>query len=398
MWTTVSEVTNYGDCSNTSVDEIEDNDWILELEDIEKDSGRILFHRTKSERDIKGVRHPFCKGNILYSKLRTYLNKVLVAETNGFCTTEIIPFSVYGGICPNYICHVLRSEYFLEYTKMCGYGVKMPRLSTTDAQKGLIPLPPINEQIRIIENINKWFESIDALENDRNSLEEVIIKAKSKILDLAIHGKLVPQDSTDEPAIELLGRINPKFTPCDNGQYGQIPKTWLSVPLEALFDVNPKSKLEDKMEVGFVPMELVADGYSGTHSFESRKWAEVKKGYCHFANGDIGVAKISPCFENLKSTLFDNLPNGHGAGTTELVIMRNKGIHPKFYLYLFKSNWYIAQGTKYFKGVVGQQRVNREIFTTLHVPLPPLAEQHRIVARIEELFATLDKIQNSLEA
>jgi type I restriction enzyme S subunit len=140
-------------------------------------------------------------------------------------------------------------------------------------------------------------------------------------------------------------------------------------------------------------MACVNDGFSGNHQFEERIWKEVKKGYCHFQNGDIGIAKISPCFENLKSTIFQNLPNNYGAGTTELVILRPLNIHAKFYLYLFKSQWYISEGTKYFKGVVGQQRVHKGIFTDLQIPLPPLVEQYRIVAEIEKWFALIDQIE-----
>ena len=142
-------------------------------------------------------------------------------------------------------------------------------------------------------------------------------------------------------------------------------------------------------------MACVYDGFSGNHQFEKRIWKEVKKGYCHFQNGDIGIAKISPCFENLKSTIFQDLPNNYGAGTTELVILRPISIHAKFYLYLFKSQWYICEGTKYFKGVVGQQRVHKGIFTDLQIPLPPLAEQYRIVAEIEKWFALIDQIEQS---
>ena len=107
----------------------------------------------------------------------------------------------------------------------------------------------------------------------------------------------------------------------------------------------------------------------------------------------IGIAKISPCFENLKSTIFQGLPNNCGAGTTELVILRPINIYAKFYLYLFKSQWYIDEGTKYFKGVVGQQRVHKGIFTDLHIPLPPLVEQQRIVTEIEKWFALIDQIE-----
>ena len=107
----------------------------------------------------------------------------------------------------------------------------------------------------------------------------------------------------------------------------------------------------------------------------------------------IGIAKISPCFENLKSTIFQGLPNNCGAGTTELVILRPINIYAKFYLYLFKSQWYIDEGTKYFKGVVGQQRVHKGIFTDLHIPLPPLVEQQRIVTEIEKWFALIDQVE-----
>ena len=161
-----------------------------------------------------------------------------------------------------------------------------------------------------------------------------------------------------------------------------------------LFLLNPKNEVNDETEVGFVPMACVEDGFSGNHSFETRKWEDVKKGYCHFQNGDIGVAKISPCFENLKSCILHSLPNGVGTGTTELVILRSLGVYVPFYMYLFKSSWYISQGTKYFKGVVGQQRVNKVIFTDLKVPLPSVAEQERIVAEIKRWFTFIDIIEH----
>ena len=238
-------------------------------------------------------------------------------------------------------------------------------------------------------------------------------KLRQKILDLAIRGKLVPQDPNDEPASVLLERIKAEKerlikegkikrskktaktsdTPHYENVPFEVPKCWESVPVSELFCLNPKSEITDDTNVGFIPMACVDDGFSGNHQFEDRIWKEVKKGYCHFRNGDIGIAKISPCFENLKSTIFQNLPNNYGAGTTELVILRPLNIHAKFYLYLFKSQWYISEGTKYFKGVVGQQRVHKGIFTDLQVPLPPLAEQYRIVAEIERWFALIDEIE-----
>jgi type I restriction enzyme, S subunit len=236
---------------------------------------------------------------------------------------------------------------------------------------------------------------------------------RQKILDLAIHGKLVPQDPNDEPASVLLERIRdekerlikegkikrPKKikTTSDKPHYENepfnIPKSWIMAQMSDLFLLNPKSEINDNTEIGFIPMACVDDGFSGKHSFEIRNWGDVKKGYCHFQDEDIGVAKISPCFENLKSCILQSLPNGVGTGTTELVILRSLGVYAPFYLYLFKSSWYISQGTKYFKGVVGQQRVNKAIFTELEVPLPSVAEQERIVAEIKRWFGLIDLIE-----
>jgi len=238
-------------------------------------------------------------------------------------------------------------------------------------------------------------------------------KLRQKILDLAIHGKLVPQDPNDEPASVLLERIKAEkerlikegkikgskksAKASDTPHYEQVklevPNSWYMVSVSDLFLLNPKSELDDNMKVGFIPMALVEDGFSGNHFYEERTWKDVKRGYCHFQNGDIGIAKISPCFENRKSTIFKNLPNTYGAGTTELVILRPIKVYTKFYLYLFKSDWYVKEGTKYFKGVVGQQRVHKEIFTDLHIPLPPFAEQQRIVEEIEYWFALIDQIE-----
>ena len=243
-------------------------------------------------------------------------------------------------------------------------------------------------------------------------------KLRQKILDLAIHGKLVPQDPNDEPASVLLERIRAEkerlisegkikrsrksAKTTDTHHYEQdvlfeVPAGWKLIALEEIFILNPKNEVDDETLAGFIPMALVDDGFCGSHSFEQELWKNIKKGFSHFQNGDIGIAKISPCFENMKSVIFNNLPNGLGAGTTELTILRGILIDVKFYLYLFKTSWYINQGTKYFKGVVGQQRVNKAIFTTLEVPLPPLAEQRRIVAEIERWFTLVDTIERGKE-
>ena len=248
-------------------------------------------------------------------------------------------------------------------------------------------------------------------------------KLRQKILDLAIRGKLVPQDPNDEPASVLLERIrvekerlikegkikrskkSASDTPhYENRQVGEanevpfeIPEIWEWCNVSDIFELNPKNDVPDDTQSGFIPMACVDDGFGYAHSFETRPWGEIRKGYSHFQNGDIGIAKISPCFENRKSTIFYDLPNGIGAGTTELTVLRGHCVNIEFYLYLFQSEWYIFKGTKEFKGVVGQQRVNKEIFTTLIIPLPPIEEQNRIVTEIKKWFSLIDTLETTKE-
>ena len=142
----------------------------------------------------------------------------------------------------------------------------------------------------------------------------------------------------------------------------EMPEGWVCCHVSNIFELNPKNDIPDDTQSGFIPMACVDNGFGYSHTFETRVWKEIRKGYSHFQNGDIGIAKISPCFENRKSTIFYDLPNGIGAGTTELTVLRGHCVNTEFYLYLFQSEWYIFEGTKEFKGVVGQQRVNKEIF------------------------------------
>ena len=259
-----------------------------------------------------------------------------------------------------------------------------------------LPLPPISEQHRIVYEIERWFSLIDQIEQGKADLQSIIKQAKSKILDLAIHGKLVPQNPNDEPAIELLKRINPDFTPCDNGHYENLPGSWCLTDIKSIFTINPKNKVADDVIAGFVPMTNIADGYSNEFRFEPRLWGHIKKGFTHFAEGDIVVAKISPCLENRKSAIVTSLPNGIGAGTTELFVLRSQCVLPEYGLYFFKSDSFINHCAGSFNGVVGQQRVSKSIIESIKFPLPPLSEQKRIVDAVHTAFTKLDTIMESL--
>ena len=264
-------------------------------------------------------------------------------------------------------------------------------------EKMFLPLPPLNEQDKIIDEVDNYFEFINMLESGEDNLIKLITNTKNKILDLAIHGKLVPQDPNDEPASELLKRINPKAViTCDNPQYGKLPKEWILTKVKDVFSINPKNKAETTQAAGFIPMTNICEGFKNQYSYETKEWGKIESGFTHFADGDIAVAKISPCLENRKSMVLGNLPNGIGAGTTELHVFRPLCVDALYGLYFFKSDCFIKNCVGTFNGVVGQQRVGKSIVKEIHFPLPPLTEQHRIVTKIEELFAQLDKIEASL--
>ena len=271
-----------------------------------------------------------------------------------------------------------------------------PGLSVATINEVMVPVPPLKEQQRISQKLNDWFCLIDQIEQGKEDLQTTIKQTKSRILDLAIHGKLVPQDPNDEPAIELLKRINPDFTPCDNGHYTQLPDGWCYSTIKEVFMINPKNKVDDNVEAGFVPMANITDGYNNTFKYEARRWDKIKTGFTHFADGDIAVAKISPCLENRKSVVLKGLPNGIGVGTTELHVFRSQFMDAQYGLYFFKSDYFISQCVGSFNGVVGQQRVSKNIIENIIIAIPPINEQKRIVYTVCKIFAQLDTIMESL--
>lgn len=159
----LGELCDYGNCTNIDTADIADSAWILDLEDIEKDSGVVLQKVRQGERNAGSTKHRFHKGQVLYSKLRPYLNKVVLADEDGYCTSEILPLEFERNILPQYARYFLMSPAFLRYANKCSYGVKMPRLGTTDGKKAIISVPPVKEQKRIIMAIELAFAQLASI-------------------------------------------------------------------------------------------------------------------------------------------------------------------------------------------------------------------------------------------
>ena len=395
MWTTLGEISNYGINTSVKVEEIDDNNWVLELEDIEKDSAKLIQKLSKKEREIKGTRHKFYKGNVLYSKLRTYLNKVLIASEAGYCTTEIMPFDTYGILSNEYICYVLRSSYFLDYTLQCGYGVKMPRLSTTDACDGAIPLPPLHEQYRIVKEIKRWFALISMIKKEKDNLRETIKQAKSKVLDLAIHGKLVPQNPNDEPAVELLKRINPKAEIIsDNGHYQKLPVGWTICRLKDISKIvtgSTPSKSNKGYYGGIFPFFKPADLDAGRHVYKATEYLseDGKKVSRVVPMGATAICCIGT-IGKVGYLMYE------GATNQQInCAIPSKVVDSVFLFYLCASPLF-SDKLNSESSAVTISIVNKSKIEAIFVPLPPLAEQKRIVSKIEEIFAQLETIETAL--
>ena len=295
----------------------------------------------------------------------------------------------------------------------------------------LIPIPPYKEQIRIVNKLNQLAPAFSSYSKISNSIKklnnEFPEKLKKSILQDAVQGKLVPQDPADEPASVLLERIRAEKEQLikagkikrdkhesvifrrDNSYYEissknevciddqipfDVPESWEWTRTGSLFQVNPRNRLPDDLDVGFMPMPLLSDGFGNHHDFQIRKWKEIKIGFTHFADGDIVIAKITPCFQNRKSAVISGLPNGFGAGTTELHVLRDhtKKLFMPYCLLIYKTHAFIEKGIKNFSGTAGQQRIGKELISDYLIPIPPLEEQKRIVSAVESIFKKLDDL------
>ena len=177
-----------------------------------------------------------------------------------------------------------------------------------------------------------------------------------------------------------------------------IPENWCWVKLGNLYEINPKITADDTILASFVPMERIGAGMTGRFTFEIQPWGKARKNHTQFADGDVAFAKISPCFENQKSMMVQGLMNGIGGGTTELIILRQAQMNQKYTFLLVSTEDFISRGKATYSGTVGQQRISMDFVKAYPVPVPPLPEQHRIVTRIESLFAKLDEAKEKTQA
>ena len=387
---------------------------------------------------------PYCQ--IEENDIDTYLlkvNDILFARTGGtvgksFLVEEVPERAIYAGylirtrysslLNPRYMKLFMQSQLYWEQLKNGTIATAQPNCNGKTLAKMLLPIPPTKEQVRIVGKLTQLSSFLNnyTLCQERLNLlnEEIKEQLKKSILQETIQGKLVPQIAEEGTAHELLEQIKAEKQKLvkegklkksvlndsviikgdDNRYYEKIgkkcvditeeipfsiPANWTWVRIRDVFRLNPKNEADDDSMAAFVPMEKIRAGYKSDFTFDLVKWGNIKKGFTHFANGDVAFAKITPCFQNRKSAIFHDLPNGIGAGTTELKVLRPYGntIDRWYLLYFLESPYFIDEAT--FKGTANQQRIVVGYLENKLFPLPPKEEQQRIVAQIEKLFEQL---------
>lgn len=392
--------------------------WGLDLEDIEK-GGKLLYRKTVGERKAIGDKTIFNRGDILYSKLRPYLLKVLIAPESGICTPEIIPFTCYGDICKEYIVCLLKSSYVDDYINSVTYGVKMPRVSAETMISLLVPLPPLSEQKRIVDKIGIIMPFIDKYSKSKETLDKINVtlraNLKKSILQEAIQGKLVPQIAEEGTARELLEQIRQEkqklveegklkktaltnsiiYKGEDNRYYEKIDQQCKDITEEIPFEIpaswewcrmhnvinfiNGRAyKKEELLDRGKYKVLRVGNFFTNTEWYYSDLELPEDK-YCY--NGDLlyaWSASFGPqIWEGDKTIFHYHIWN----------VKYDPRLLYREYLYYF----FLYDKTQIKKATTGSTmiHVSMENMKLRLLPIPPLQEQQRIVAQIERLFEQL---------
>ena len=337
-------------------------------------------------------------GSILVTCIGATIGKTGLISTEGACNQQINAIIPSSLITSTFLYYSCISEYFQKEIRNHASATTLPILNKNNFTKLLIPLPPLSEQQRIVKEIERWFALIGQIEQDKVDLQTIIKQTKSKILDLAIHGKLVPQDPNDEPAIELLKRINPNFTPCDNGHYAQLPfeapQNWSWTTLGKI----------GKWQSGSTPNRLNKDYYNGNIPW--LKTGDLNNGYITHIPESITEKALNETSLKLNPT-GSVLIAMYGATIGKIGILTFpattnqaccacevfNGIDKEF-LFLFL----LSHREEFIKmgGGGAQPNISKEKIINTYIPLPPFAEQKRIVNTVNVLFTKLDDIMESL--
>ncbi|WP_440180151.1 restriction endonuclease subunit S [Alistipes putredinis] len=347
-----------------------------------KTLGVVLDNITYVSKEVHDEIYARCnpeKGDILYIK---------DGATTGIVTINTLeePFSLLSSVAlikpikeisNKFLCYFLQSPLCYASVRDSMKGVGITRITLKQIEKWDVPLPPLAEQHRIVTEIERWFSLINIIENNKEDLQTTIKQTKNKILDFAIHGKLVPQDPTDESAIELLKRINPNFTPCDNGHYPQLPDGWAVIPMHMLCSLTDGEKLDGK---GMPNLDV--------------KYLRGERDFKTLTNGRYVAANsllILVDGENSGEVFRTPIDGYQGSTFKQLYI--NKQMLTDYVLLVINLHRKALRENKVGSAI---PHLNKKLFKAIQVPIPPYNEQRKIIDAVETIFKNIDAIMENL--
>ncbi|PTA90250.1 restriction endonuclease subunit S [Kosakonia sp. H7A] len=380
--TQLGNVVEYGKVAKRTLSDVKQETWVLELEDIEKDSSKLLGKTRAHQRPFKSTKNSFQKGDVLYGKLRPYLNKIIVADEDGVCTTEIVPINAEPFCFNKYIFYWLKSSSFLHYVDEVSYGVNMPRLGTADGLKAPLRLAPLAEQKIIAEKLDTLLAQVDSTKARLEQIPKILKRFRQAVLDTAVNGKLTED-------------IRPSFEP------------WLKLPVKSVFkcidgDRGPNyPKKNDYKENGdclFLSTKNVRPfgfNFAETVFISKEKDSSLKNGKLEVddliitTRGTLGnIASYD------KTVPFANVRINSGM----LILRKINREHCNDFLKIAIASPYFQREILRKKSGSAQPQLPANILKEFLIPIPSVAEQHEIVRRVEQLFAYADTIEKQVNA
>ena len=455
VWTQIGIITNYGETDKANPGEVESSDWVLELEDIEKGSSRLIEKVRYCDRPFQSPKNRFFPGDVIYGKLRPYLDKVIIADEAGVCTTEMVPFRGYADLDHGYLRLFIKTPFFIDFASNSTHGMNLPRLGTEKARGAPISLPPLAEQHRIVTKVDELMTlcdvleagSYDAIETHQLLVQELlstltnsteaadltanwariethfdtlfttensIDRLKQTILQLAVTGKLVPQDPNDEPASDLLMRIKgdkakrvangnskkSRYSRMDesSGVTFEIPKNWCWTTFaELATKITDGAHHTPTYVASGVPFLSVKDMSSGNIDLSDTRFIseeEHKKLFsrCNPEKGDLLITKVG----TTGIPVIVEIDQPFSLFVSVALIKAPWNFLSVAYLKYLVSSPFVKEQSALGTQGIGNKNLVLKTIASFTLPLPPLTEQNRIVSKVDELMLVCEALKTRL--
>lgn len=422
--TTLGQVVSYADNETTDPADMPPLAWLLELEDIERDTGKVLERKTVEERAPKSSKNRFQTGDVLYGKLRPYLNKVVRADQDGFCSSEIIAISP-DLLDKNYLFHSMRSPDFIKYVSSVSHGMRMPRLGTQQAKSAPFALPPLAEQTRIAAKLDELLAQVNTLKTRIDAIPALLKRFHQSVLAAAVSGRLTEEwRKTNDHAVDIAtaakihqsewlatrqreyqrkqkeyceNTILRKFKPAPFQEDGNLPPSWLTTSLSNLAEVtdpNPSHRMPKYTDTGtpFISTENFGNNRRIDFSIGKKvaeEELEAQRARYEIQEGTFAFTRIG----TIGRSIFLPTPHNYCISHAVAVVQPyTKLTAPKFLKLVASAPSTLSQATDGVQSV-GVPDLGVGKMKSFKIPLPPLAEQTEIVRRVEQLFAFADQLE-----